>query len=150
MVTGATSISSQAVNNTTVNGSAILEPWKEGHQIVFVMNIGALPGATSMTYTIQGRLRSDGATWQTLKDASANNLALAGAKFDAGGASENSTLLATLRCDAVDSGTYEAVRIIAANSAAAAAIVGISHIIWDVYSRPTSQTDEIFAVQIGL
>lgn len=53
---------------TTVAGKTITEPWQRGRQIKFLPLIGAISGAlTTPRLIIQGLKRSDGTTWEALK-----------------------------------------------------------------------------------
>jgi len=149
-VTVGQSLAPQSVTNTTVSGNPIVEPQKTSRQIAFIMQGGAFAATVDGSFTLQGRLRSDGATWQTLKDKDGNNIVLAGAVYDDGGALENGALLGTLRTDAYDTATYEAVRIQFTEGGNAAALVAVAHVLFDQRELPSGQEDKLFALQVGL
>jgi hypothetical protein len=150
MVEVGQSIAPQSISNATVSGNAIVEPQNRCTQIAFILQGGALAATVDGSFTFQGRLRSDGTTWQTLKDKDNNNLILAGADWDDAGKLENGSFVGTLRVDAVDFTTYEAVRVQFTEGATAAALIAVSHILFGFMEKPSGQTDELFALQVGL
>lgn len=149
-VTLGQSLAPQSVTNTTVSGNPIVEPQRTARQIAFILQGGAFAATVNGTFTLQGRLRSDGTTWQTLKDKDGSNLALSGAVYNDGGALENGALLGTLRTDAYDTDTYEAVRIQFTEGNNAAALIAVAHILFDQREVPSGQEDKLFALQVGL
>ena len=144
------SLAPQSVTSATVSGNPIVEPQRTARQIAFILQGGALAASENGAFTLQGRLRSDGTTWETLKDKDGNNLILQGAVYDDAGALENGALLGTLRTDAYNTSTYEAVRIQFAESGGGAALIAVAHVLFDLRELPSGQTDQLFALQVGL
>ena len=141
------SISPRTVNLSTVNGNAIVEPWRSARQISFLIQGGDLPGTTVMVVSFQGRLRGT-STWTNLKKADGvTDMILSGSRFNDGGALENGTLVASLDLGRINSTLYDAIRINVTNTAATAAFMSVAHMLADLYSHPSTQTDETAALQ---
>lgn len=132
--------------NTSSTSVAIVEPWRQFRQLSFLMIGGAFATSGQLTATIQGLARSDGTTWSALKDKAGNDLVFPAAKIGDGDALENGALLGTIPLSDVDSDTYKAVRILLAETATAACLVGVAYILSDPHSESTGQADELFAL----
>ena len=142
-------IPTQTINNATVNGADIVEPWQTGRQVVFLVNGGAWPATTDFRARVQGKRRSDG-VWETVKGKDgATDLEFTQAKLDDAGAGENGALLGTLYLNEVDSDVYSAVRLSLQNTVATAAVIGVTSFITDLQSHPplVIVADELFAQQ---
>jgi len=137
---------SQVVNNTTVVGAAIKEPWTKGRQLAVMVNCGALPATTSLIIKLQQLARSDGTTWSDVQDyAGTSDLEFLQTLYDDGGDGESAVLLGTVPLSHIDSDTYEALRISVQNEAATAAPVGVTCVIFDLYEKPSGVTDYLFS-----
>lgn len=144
------SLAPQTVSNATVSGTAIVEPQNRCTQIAFILQGGALAATVDGSFVFQGRLRSDGTTWATLLDKDGNNMILEGTKWNDAGALENGAFVGTLRVDAVDFTTYEAVRVQFIEGGTANALIAVAHILFGFMEKPTGQTDELFPLQVGM
>ena len=69
---------------------------------------------------------------------------LQGARFDDAGAIENGSLLATLPLRDIESEVYEAIRIQFTEGGTAAALIAVTHILFDAQENPKGQVDETF------
>lgn len=136
-------ISNAAVNNTTVDGSAINEPWKIGHQMALIAS-AAIPGASTLTIKLQGKKRSDG-TWVDIVDKAASpaTVKFTQAKIDDGGQVDGGVLLGTVPLDKLDSTTYSDLRVRAINGTASAVVLTVIALIVDLYSHPGSEVDDL-------
>lgn len=142
-----TSIPAQSVANATVNGNEVKEPWRDGRQLVFIMNFGAFAASASGILKVQGLRRDDGTTWEDIQKADASgDLEVLQTKLDDAGAAENATLVGTLDLADVDGVTYKSLRaVFIAEHATATQLVSVSHFVFDLYERPSAQADEFFA-----
>lgn len=136
------SIAPQIINNTTVNGATILEPWGTARQLTFIYNGGAYVAGALGTLKVQVQARVGGA-WSDLVDTSAAVVKFDDADLVDGGSGENGVLIGTLRLGDIDAETYKAVRCVYVNAAAFDAGVAVSHILSDRYDHPSAQADEL-------
>ncbi len=147
------SIAGQTITGVaTVNGAAIVEPWRTAAQIAFLINVGAISATFAGTIRFQGLRRDDGTTWEDLTafNQGVGGTALTGgdAKIVDAGAGEDAVLLATLYTQRVLSEIYGSVRIsIAGTVAAQTIVVGVVHVLNGQIRKPTAQVDEMFAQQ---
>lgn len=132
--------------NTTATSVAIVEPWNQFRQLSFLLIGGIFATSGQLTATVQGRLRSDHSTWAALKDKNGDDLVFPAAKIGDGDALENGLLLGTLPLRDVDAETYEAVRLVLAETATAACLVGAAYVLSDPHAESTGQADELFAL----
>jgi hypothetical protein len=117
------------VNNETVNGATILEPWTFGRSIAFQVILGTL--ADALVVTVEGLLRSDGTTWQTVQDfTGAADLGFALTNTD--GSADGTGVLGELDLGAIDSDTYKAIRLSVVNDAAAICFIGATYSIYNL------------------
>jgi len=139
-------IPAQSIANATVNGSTILLPWKTGRQLSFLFVGGAFAASASGRLRIQQRAKVAG-TWSTMKENDGTtDLEFTVALLDDAGTGENGLLLGTLDLSRVDGATYDAIRVtFEAEHATATQLVAVAYMISDLYSRPSSQTDDIRA-----
>lgn len=146
MVKVGVAIAPQSISGATVNGSAIVEPWKFGRQISFLLAGGAFASSSVGACTVQGRARSDGSTWSPLKqsDGTTNLIFTATALADAG-ALEGGLLLGTLDLGDVNSETYEAIRLSYVESGSAAQLISASYVISGLYTQPSGTSDDLWA-----
>lgn len=136
------SISPQTINNTTVNGTAIEEPWTKGRRMAIIAVVGSL--ANALTVGVEGRLRSDGSTWQNIKAHNGSD----DLEWDVAGTADNTVELAELDLGALDSSTYEAIRITATNGSASNNLVAIAIVISGLIVSPSgTATPELLLEQ---
>lgn len=140
------SIPAQSVSTVTqINGSEIAEPWRDGRQVAFIFNGGAFAGTSSGRLRIQGKKRSDG-SWEDLQSPNtATDIEFTATKLDDAGAGENGALIGVLDLADVDADTYSAVRAQWDNEVAVAMLISVTHLIYDLYERPSATVDEIFS-----
>lgn len=140
------SIPAQSVSTiTTINGSDIAEPWRDGRQVAFLFIGGAFAGTASGRLKIQGKKRSDGTYADLVKPGTATVVEFTPTKLDDAGAGENGALLGVLDCADIDGVTYSAIRAVWDNEVAVAQLIAVGHMIYDLYERPSGTTDELFA-----
>jgi hypothetical protein len=136
----------QSVNNTTVNGSAIKEPWRTGRQITFIWVGGAFAASSTGRLRIQGLKRSDGTTWETLKEFNGStDLEFTPTDFDDTKAAENGVLIGTIDLGFVDGEKYKHLRVTLQAEDANAILGGVAYCISDLYQKPSGQADNLFA-----
>lgn len=135
----------QTVSNATVTGDAIVEPWKEGRQLSFIAVFGDIAAAT-FTLQVQGRLRSDGSTWEDVQ-VGGTTLQFTSSKMTDAGAADGGALIGTLDLNVFDGETYEAIRLEGVESATANVPIGVAYVIYDLLVHPSGETDEIFDTQ---
>lgn len=134
----------QTINAATVNGTEIIEPWREGNQVVFFFMGGAWPATTDFRLRVQGKRRDTGA-WENMKGAdNLTDLEFTQTKLDDGGAGENGALIGTLPLARVDAETYGSVRCTLQNTQATAAVAGVAAFVFDLLRQPSSTPDELF------
>ncbi len=135
----------KSVTNTTHEGETISEPWKIGHLLTFLFLGGAFAATVDGAIVIQGLKRSDGTTWEALKDKDGNNLVVTPTKLDDGGALENGIIVGSIPTEDIDSGTYMAVRAHYTESGNAAALVAGAAIITGLRDVPSGDTDDLLS-----
>lgn len=136
----------QSVNNAVVNGAEIKEPWSLARQLTFIVTGGAFGTAATGTLKVQGLKRSDGTTWEALKDKDGNDLAFPVADVADAGPLENGCVIGTLPLGRVDGVTYKSVRLVYDNDVAVAVLIGASYVLSDLYVEPSGQADRLFAL----
>lgn len=140
----------QSVNNAAVNGVEIKEPWKKGRQISFLFLGGAFGASVTATCKVQGLKRSDGTTWEALKESDGStDLAFTASKLSDTAQAENGSILGTLDMSRIDGDTYKSIRVVYDNDVAQAALVAIGYIISDLYTHPSGTADDLFSKQTG-
>lgn len=141
-----TALQPQSVSNTTVAGETIVEPWRIGRQITFILLGGAFASSANGACTVQGLRRDDGTTWEALKESDGTtDLEFTATALDDGGALEGDRLLGTIDMGDIDGETYEAIRLSFEEDATAAMLVGAAYVISDLYARPSGDTDDLFS-----
>jgi hypothetical protein len=130
---------------TAVDGETISEPWKKGRQISFLLQAAAMTTNDALTITVQGLKRSDGTTWEALKDLNANDLTFPTAKTADTKALENGVLIGSLPMAKLDADTYKAIRISAVNGAAHNVVCSALYVISDLYAYPSGMVDDLIA-----
>lgn len=140
----------QSVGQASASGATISEPWRIGRQISFILLGGVFGTAVAATCKLEGLLRSDGATWQTLKqDDGITDLGFTASKLADTAALELGALLGTVDVSRLDSTTYKAIRLkYTQSTSAVTALIGAAYVISDLYSRPSTQTDDLFSKTI--
>lgn len=125
----------------TANGVTILEPWRIGRQLSFLLTAGAMGASSSLTCTVQGLRRDDGTTWEAVKESDGTtNLAFTPTDLDDAGALETQGyLLGTMDLNHFDGETYKAVRIVIVNDGTPAVVMGASYIISDLYKMSDAE-----------
>ncbi len=141
------SVPPQTINNATVNGTDIVEPFRTGRQLVFFFMGGSWPANTDFRLRVFGKRRDTGAYDALLGKDNVTALEFTQTKLDDAGAGENGALIGTLYANEVDLETYGAFRVTLQNVAATAAIAGVGHFVADLYSHPSATPDELFAQQ---
>lgn len=145
-VTGV-SIPPQTVSNATVNGNAIVEPWKYCRQVAFLLLGGVMAATVAATAKFQGQKISDDA-WENLKEHDGTtDLAITAALLADTAQIENGRILGTLDVSKIDSETYKAVRIVYTETATAAALIAIAHIAFELIAKVSGESDDLFAKQ---
>lgn len=135
----------RAVNNTTVDGAAIIEPWRIGRTLTF-LTVGSVPAGAVMSCEVQAQLRSDD-SWEDID----SSLAFTPSKLANNGvADETGCLVGELALSAVNSDTYKAVRLRFQNTNASSAIFGVSYVIGDLRHHPSGQVDDLWDKQRAL
>jgi len=131
----------------TVNGQTVVEPWNWGRQLSIILLGGAFGATTSLAVTVQGLKRSDGTTWEALKESDdVTNLAFTPTLLDDATIIENGYLMGTIDLGDVDSEVYEAIRIsVTENGGGANAVLFAAvYVIADLYARPGGEVDDLF------
>lgn len=136
----------QSVNNAVVNGAAIAEPWSLGRLLSFILIGGAFGTAATGTLIVQGLKRSDGTTWEALKDKDNATLAFPVADLADAGPLEAGAILGSVPLGRVDGITYKSVRLVYDNDVAVAVLIGAAYVISDLYAEPSGQADHLFAL----
>lgn len=135
----------QTVNNTSVNGAAIVEPWRLGHSIRFLVNASDFAATTDVTIKLEARSRATG-SWGALNiKGTSTQLAFTATLFDDGGGGESVVTSGEVDFADIDTESYSAIRVVVANAVATAALIAISYEINDLYRRPSSATDDLWA-----
>jgi len=136
----------QSISNTTVNGSEIKEPWTLGRQLVLTLVGGAIATGGTNACTIQGLKRSDGTTWEALKEKDGTtDLKFTAAKLQDAAALENGIVRGCIPLARVKAGTYKSIRVSFAVTGAFATLVGASYEIVDLFELDQAATDDLFA-----
>ncbi len=136
----------QSIANATVNGTAIVEPWSKGRQLVFHLLGGAFAASADGLCKVQVQKRSD-SSWVDWLNAAGTLVQFPAAKLDDAGELENGELLGTIPLTDVDSGTYKAMRLVfIAQHATATQLIAAGYLIFDLRSEPSGQVDELFAI----
>lgn len=140
----------QSVGQATATGATISEPWRIGRQLSFILLGGVFGTAVAATCKLEGLLRSDGATWQTLKeDDGVTDLGFTASKLADTAVLEGGALLGTVDVSRFDSTTYKAIRLkYVQATAAVTALMAAAYVISDLYSHPSTQTDDLFSKTI--
>lgn len=140
----------QSVGQASVNGSTISEPWRIGRQLSIILLGGVFGTAVAATCKFYGLRRSDGTTWDVLKeDNGSTDLAFTASKLADTAALEGGTLLGTIDVSKFDATTYKAIRIVYnQTTAAVTALVAACYVISDLYNHPGTQTDDVFSKTI--
>lgn len=137
--------SAQTLNNSTVAGNAIAEPWRNFRQLSFLLLGGAFAASAQLAITVQGQKRADDA-WEALKDSGGSDLVFDPAKLGDGDDIENGALLGTVPLKDVDTDTYKAVRLSITESGTANALIAVGYILSDPFAKVTGQADELVAL----
>lgn len=145
----------QAVNNSQVNGDAIVRPWKEGRKMMFEIASGDLSSGDSLTFGLEMR-RQGTSTWDTVKQPNGSTALVMTAQTYA---ATTGTLAARLKdglvaigeIDLTDLKTdkdiggaaydYDAIRLTAVNGAAQNVTCAATAYIADLYSEPGGDED---------
>lgn len=145
-VVGALLLRPQVVQNTTVNGDAVVEPWKIGRQMGVTIISAALASGVSFRTALQGRQRSDG-TWVNLTEPDgAGNIGFT-QQVDGGELDTEGEMVGSLDLTRLDSTTYDAIRIAFTETGNVAAdVASIGHIT-DLYTHPSGETDDLWTSQ---
>ena len=132
-----------------ITGKTIKEPWRVGRQISFLLVGGDHGAAATATCKVQGLKRSDGTTWENLKESDGTtDLEFTASKLADTAELEDGTLLGTMHLSTVDGSTYEAMRLLYTRGAQAVDVeIGAAYIISDLYTVPDAQglKDDLFA-----
>lgn len=132
-------------DNETVNGNAIVEPWKKGRQLAFLLGLGAIAAGAALTFTVQGQKRADD-TWEALKEADgATDLKFTAAEV--ADSDDGKGVLGTLDLTRIDGTTYKAIRISVTNAANFSALVCVMYVIFDLLRHPSGTSDDLFYKQ---
>lgn len=146
---GTALLSQSIAAGATVNGPTISEPWSHGRQIAFTLNGGAVAANGSLAVKVQGLKRSDGTTWEALKEHDGvTDLQFTPTLLDDAGAIETSAILGTLDLGDLDGTTYKAIRLSFTENGGAgggAFLIGAIYQIYDLYTHPSGTTDDLFA-----
>lgn len=134
-------------DSPTINGATIVEPWKKGRNLAFHLIAGAMTTNDALTITIQVQKRSDD-SWTPMLDRLGASLIFTVSKASDGGVLDGGHLLGTIDLERADGNTYKAIRLSAVNAVAQNVVLGAAYEISDVYSRPTSQTDDLLSKQV--
>lgn len=136
----------------SANGATISEPWKKGRQLALQVLVGATAANTTGTLTVQGLRRSDGTTWEALKqNDGTTDLTFPAALFTDGGGSsiENGEALGTVYLDRVKSDVYKAVRVVATCAGSGGSLaIAVGYAIFDLVRGASSKVDQLFGLQI--
>lgn len=139
----------QSITNTTVNGAAVVEPWKKASVLGVIIMGGALAATVDGAIKLQGRKRSD-ASWVNLVGLDGTTLLeVTPTKLDDAGALENGVIWGEVQLDRIDSTTYDAVRATFQEAGNAAALVGIAYQLWNFFRLPSGQSAEFHAIASG-
>jgi len=138
-------LAAQSISNTTVNGAAIVEPWAIGRQLVLTLVGGAIAAGGTNVCTIQGLKRSDGTTWEALKQKDGTtDLTFTSTKINDTQQLENGIVRGCIPLDRVKAGTYKSIRVSFAVTGAFATLVGASYEIVDLFELDQAATDDLF------
>lgn len=134
----------QSITAAAANGASIVEPWKDGRWLNFILNGGVFVAASVGEAKIQGLLRSDGTTWEDVLNKDGTVLKFPDAVTSKGGALEGGTILGSIDLTAIDGDTYKALRVVFTVTGAPAIIVGGSYEIYMRYRGPSGQTEYLY------
>lgn len=135
-----------AVNNTTVDGAAISEPWRDGRRIVFGIRAD-IPGSSDLSCKVIGKKRSDG-NWEAVLDKAGAEILFPGAKLEDATDGETVGLLGELDLSRFKAETYSDISLRFINGAATAVVASAWGLVTDLYSVPSGQADEFSAVEL--
>jgi hypothetical protein len=137
----------QSVGQATVNGATISEPWKKAKQISFILIGGVFGTAVAATCKVQGLRRSDGTTWDNLKQwDTTTDLGFTASKLADAAELENGYLLGTLDLTQLDGVTYKALRLqYIQATGSVTALMGAAFVLSDLYVEPGGQADDLFS-----
>ncbi len=136
----------QVLNDSAATGAAIVEPQHRGTDITFILCAGDMAATATGSGALQGRLRSDGSTWEALTEYDGvTALVFLASLFTADSVLEDDVVIGTIPLDRIDWDTYEAIRIVVTNAVAVAVTIGCCYVISGVRSVPSGQTDYLFA-----
>jgi len=139
-------LATQSISNTTVNGAAILEPWSIGRQLVITLVGGAIAAGGTNACTVQGLKRSDGTTWEALKQKDGTtDLIFTASKLQDTAQLENGVVRGCIPLDRVKGSVYKSIRISFAVTGAFATLVGASYEIVDLHEMDEVATDDLFS-----
>lgn len=140
-------ISPVSISNGAATGIAIAEPWKKARQLGVILQGGAFSAGATATCAVQGLLRSDGTTWETIKNAAGTDITYTAAELADASALDGGAYLGTLPLADVDSSKYKSLRILfTATHATATMLVGASFVLFDLIREPSGQADKLFAL----
>lgn len=141
------SIPPQTVTDAAVAGNAIPEPWKYCRQVAFLLLGGAQAATVAATCVFQAQQISDDA-WVTLKEHDGTtDLEITAALLGDTAQIENGRILGTLDVSKIDSETYKAVRCLYTETGVAAALIAVAHIAYELISKVSGESDDLFAKQ---
>ena len=134
----------QVVAAVAKSGATILEPWKKGRTLSFILLGGAMTTDDALTITLQGQKIADD-SWAALTDLDGDTLTFTTTKTADAAALDSGSLIGSIPLSKIDGDTYKAVRIVAVNGVAQNVILGAAYVISDLYSAPSSMTDDLLS-----
>lgn len=140
-------VPTQSVQNATVNGSTIEDPWFKGRELAFLIVGGTFGAAVAGQARVQVQKRSD-SSWVNLTDASAATVQFPTSLFADGAGGENKALFGSIDLSRIDSDTYKAMRLVFQETGNAAMVIGAAYMIFDQRATPAGQTDHLAAFVI--
>ena len=139
-----TALAPETLNDSAQSGPAIVDPWRRGKAMTYILNGGALVAGGTLTVAVEGRLRSDGATWEAIKEADgATALAFTPALLVDGAQLDGGVVNGTIPFSKIDGETYEALRLVATAAGTQNMPVSAVAVLHQFYERPSGDTDDL-------
>lgn len=149
----------QNINNTPINGDGLVRPWKIARRMMICLIAAAMTTNDAITVKVQGRLASDGTTWENMKAwDGTTDLGFTVSKTSNGGVGDYDTtgtgtgvagiVTGTLMLQKVNS-KYDAVRLQLVNAVAQNVVMGAVGVLMDLFYFPSDTVDDLFSKQLA-
>jgi hypothetical protein len=129
-----------ATGTLGATGLTIKGPGKIGRQLTFILTAASLTGVTALPIRVQYN-KNDGNGWLNLKqNDGSTDVTFPAARTIAAGPLDNNAIIGTIPLDRTRDGDY---RIVVGPVAGAAANISAAFVVSELYTRASSQVDEL-------